>query len=201
VGTRGAAAGSPAGPELDDVGWRQLCVAIRRGDEHAFARFYDLWFDRALRLARAVVHGDEAAGLDVVQDVMVKVVHKLPALAGERAVAAWMAKTISAAAIDRRRSDERRRRRESVVAQTAAAVAGHDALRQLGDNEQLGWLRAQLAGLTADERLLLQQRFDGEPSLGEVAAALGLSADAVQGRVRRLLLRLRCAAKEWYGDA
>ena len=66
--------------------------------------------------------------------------------------------------------------------------------------EQLGWLRAQLADLSANERLLLQQRFGGESSLGEVATALGLSADAVHGRVRRLLLRLRRAAGEWFGD-
>src|SRR5262245_48679302 len=95
--SRVAARDVPSAP--DDDGWRQLCSAIRRGDEHAFARFYDLWFPRALQLARAVVRGDEATGLDVVQDVMAKVVHKLPALSGERAVVAWMAKTISAAAI------------------------------------------------------------------------------------------------------
>jgi RNA polymerase sigma factor (sigma-70 family) len=189
-----------AAPALDDDGWRQLCAAVRRGDEHAFARFYDLWFPRALRLARAVVRGDEAAGLDVVQDVMLKVVHKLPALAGERAVAAWMAKTISATAIDRRRCDARRDRREAAVAGARGGASGGDALDRLGDQEQLGWLRAQLAGLSADERLLLQQRFGGERSLGDVAAALGLSADAVHGRVRRLVLRLQRAAREWFGD-
>jgi RNA polymerase sigma factor (sigma-70 family) len=200
VAARDATTGSPA-KGLDDDGWRQSCLAIRRGDERAFADFYEHWFDRALRLARAVTRGDEAMGLDVVQDVMLKVVHKLPALASERAVAAWMAKTISAAAIDRCRSDRRRQRREAVVAQARSEVEDGDALRRLGDGEQLGWLRTQLAGLSVDERALLQQRFGGEASLGELAASLGLSTDAVHGRVRRLLLRLQRAAKEWFGDA
>lgn len=196
--TRDAATATTA--DLDDAGWRDLCVAIRRGDERAFADFYDHWFDRALRLARAVTRGDEAMGLDVVQDVMLKVVNKLPALGGERAVAAWMAKTVSAAAIDRCRSEQRRQRREAVVARRCGEATGADALQQLGDGELLGWLRAQLAGLSADERLLLQQRFGGEASLGEVAAALGLTTDAVHGRVRRLVMRLQRAGKEWIGD-
>lgn len=194
-----AAAPGEAAAGLGDEAWRQLCQGIRAGDEAAFGRFYELWFLRALQLARAVVGGDEMLGLDVVQDVMLKVVHKLPALAGERALTAWMAKTISAAAIDRCRSEQRRRRREQTAARQE--LVPHDALLRLGEQEQLGWLRAQLAGLSADERLLLQHRFGGERSLGEVASALGLSADAVHGRGRRLLLRLRQAAKEWFGDA
>jgi RNA polymerase sigma factor (sigma-70 family) len=193
-------AGRDAPSAPDDDGWRRLCAAIRAGDEREFARFYDLWFPRALQLARALVRGDEAAGLDVVQEVMLKVVHRLPALASGPAVAAWMAKTISATAIDRRRSDARRVHRETAVAGSRPEAGTGDALSRLGDQEQLGWLRAQLADLSADERLLLQQRFGGETSLGEVAGALGLSADAVHGRVRRLVLRLRRAAGEWFGD-
>lgn len=185
-------------PGLDDAGWQRLCDEIRSGDEGAFAHFYDLWFARALQLARAVVR-DEDAGLDVVQDVMLKVVHKLPPLSGERAVTAWMARTLSAAAIDRCRSEQRRRRREQHAARDDM-IAG-DRLAELGDHEQLRWLRTQLAGLSTDERLLLQQRFGGETSLSAVATALGLSTDAVHSRVRRLVLRLRNAAKEWFDDA
>lgn len=188
----------PPGP--DDEGWRRLCRAVRGGDEQAFARFYDLWFDRALRLARAVTRGDEAMGLDVVQDVMLKVVHKLPALDGGRAVTAWMAKTIGAAAIDRCRSERRRRRRETAVARMRPEAARDDVADRLETSEQLAWLRGQLAGLTARERTLLQQRFGGEPSLGDVARRLGLTVDAVQGRARRLVLRLERAARRWLHD-
>lgn len=184
----------------DDAGWRQLCREIRRGCERAFERFYDLWFARALALARAVTRGDEATGLDVVQDVMLKVVHKLPALENGRAVAAWMAKTISAAAIDRCRSEQRRRCREQVVAEMRVEATVACMSDELHRGEQMVWLRNQLLALSDGERLLLQQRLDGERSLAEVAAALGLSGDAVHGRTRRLLLRLQRAAREWFGD-
>lgn len=187
----------PAG--LDDAGWRRLCLGIRAGDERAFGEFYDRWFPRALQLARAVTRADEALGLDIVQDVMLKVVHRLPALAGERAVAAWMAKTISATAIDRCRSEQRRLRREQHAAR--GERVDDDTLQAMGQYEQLSWLRAQLLALPSDERVLLQQRFHGDASMGELAASLGLTVDAVHGRVRRLLLRLQRAAKDWMSDA
>jgi RNA polymerase sigma-70 factor (ECF subfamily) len=195
-----AAATASATAGLDDAGWQQLCRAIRRGDERAFERFYDLWFARAQALARAVTRGDEATGLDVVQDVMLKVVHKLPALASERAVASWMAKTISASAIDRCRSEQRRRRREQAVAAVRGEAVGDGMVDELHIAEQIVWLRSQLLALSQGERLLLQQRLLGERSLAQVGEALGLTSDAVHGRTRRLLLRLQRAAREWFGD-
>ena len=51
-----------------------LTALIARGDERAFATFYELWFDRALALARSISRRDESFCLDVVQDCMLRVV-------------------------------------------------------------------------------------------------------------------------------
>src|SRR5712671_2412091 len=87
-----------------------LTPLIAAGDPAAFGNFYDLWFDAAYGLSRACSRRDEAFCLDVVQDV------KLPALASDAAVAAWMARAVHATVIDRLRSEQRRALRERRVA-------------------------------------------------------------------------------------
>ena len=63
--------------------------------------------------ARSITRRDEAFCLDVVQDVMMIVVKKMPRLETEAALRAWMARTVSRAVTDRLRSEARRRRREA----------------------------------------------------------------------------------------
>lgn len=175
-----------------------LTTAIRRGSAESFARFYDAWFDRAHALVRSWLRRDEAFCLDVVQDAMLRAVRALPPLATDDALAAWMARTLRSVAIDRLRAEVRRARRERIAHAAKRARDGAfapDPTAALHEDERSRWLAAQLAELTELERALLAQRFSGDGKTLEAAgAALGLSGDAVHGRVRRLLSRLRRAA-------
>ncbi len=83
---------------LDPMPTAALTAAIANGDEVAFGAFYDAWFDAALALTRAVSHRDEAFALDVVQDVMLKVVQKLAPLATETMEARGLMPRLSASA-------------------------------------------------------------------------------------------------------
>ncbi|MBL8755742.1 MAG: hypothetical protein JNK15_20770, partial [Planctomycetes bacterium] len=78
--------------------------AIAAGCEAAFARFYTAWFPASLVLAKAVSRRDEAFCLDVVQDVMLKVARRMPALRDAAAVRAWMAASVRNAITDRLRT-------------------------------------------------------------------------------------------------
>lgn len=177
-----------------------LTAAIAAGDETAFGAFYDAWFDATFALARAVSRRDEAFCLDVVQDVMLKVATRMPPLANEAAVQAWMRATVAAACIDRLRAEQRRQRRERGAAEQAAdrAVLPEDGLAVLVRGERAAWLEQQIAALPAIERELLRARFDGAGSVTAAAAARGLGADQAHGRLRRCLRRLRVAAQEWW---
>ena len=65
---------------------RELTAAIARGDSAAFARFYEARFDRAFATARDLTGRDEAFCLDVVQDAMIRVTHRIPTLPDERSL-------------------------------------------------------------------------------------------------------------------
>jgi RNA polymerase sigma factor (sigma-70 family) len=170
-------------------------AAIAAGDAAAFAAFYDAWFDAAYALARAVSRRDESFCLDVVQDVMLKVVRRMRPLSTEAEVSAWMTRAVAGAVVDRVRSEQRRQRREQRAAEVSAPA--DDFWRGLEQQECAAWLQVRLGELPAVERELVAARFSGDGSVTAASVALGLSADAAHGRLRRCLLRLRRAAREW----
>ncbi len=171
-----------------------LTALIAAGDERAFATFYELWFDRLLAMARAATRRDEAFCLDVVHDCMLRVVRRLPALSSEAAVAAWLMRALLRGAVDRLRQEARRARREaSAAAEQASAVT--DLETDLLAREERVWLRARLDELPTADRALLLARFDDGLTLDAVGQTVGVTGDAAHGRIRRLLLRLRAAAK------
>ena len=170
-----------------------LTARIAAGDEQAFATFYELWFDRLLAMARAATRRDEAFCLDVVHDCMLRVVQKLPVLGTEDAVAAWLARALLRGAVDHWRRDARRSRREAHAAERAPAST--DLESDLLEREERAWLRARLDELPAADRALLLARFDAGLTLEAVGQTVGVTGDAAHGRIRRLLLRLRAAAK------
>jgi RNA polymerase sigma-70 factor (ECF subfamily) len=176
-----------------------LTGKVARGDPDAFSAFYELWFERAFALARSITRRDEAFCLDVVQDCMLRVVRALPPLADEAAVHAWMAKAVLSTSLDRLRSERRRAQREQSSRPPSLADA-RDPSAAAQQAEQQEWLRARLAELPAIERELLALRYAGDGTLESIGAALGISGNAAHGRIRRIVLRLRAAAKGVFDD-
>lgn len=178
----------------DDESVRAETAAIARGDERAFARFYERWFDRSFRLARAITKRDEAFCLDVVQDAMMRVVKSLRTHDDAESLARWMRRVIHTTALDRLRQDLRRARREESAARMEAPSAGApetDAAIEAA--ERIEWIRARLALLPEEDRRLLALRFEDGRTFDEVGGAIGSSGDAAHGRIRRLVSRLRAA--------
>lgn len=172
----------------------ELTTAVARGDERAFQRFYDLWFDRLLAMAHACTRRDEAFCLDVVQDCLMRVVDRLPPLRSEAAVAAWLTRTVLRLAVDRLRAEARRTARQELVA--ARRPEAQAANTDRPDAEQLAWLEHRLAELPAADAALLRACFVDGHTAAAAGAPLALTADAAAGRIRRLVLRLKQAAKE-----
>ena len=174
-----------------------LARGIAAGDEAAFAAFYSAWFAATLALARASSRRDESFCLDVVQDVMLAVCRKLPALRDERAVRAWIATAVWNAAADRGRAERARARRE----QGAAArdeVDPAEPWQGLAAGERQQWLATRLQELPEVDRALLAARFGDSESVAAAGAAFGMTPDGAHGRLRRVLQRLRNAATEWW---
>ena len=183
-------------PRAADAG-APLAARIRAGDAEAVGAFYDRWFDACVAIARQVSGRDEAFCLDVVQEVMLRVIRRLPALADERATRAWLARTVFTATVDQLRRDTRRARRERGRAAGESFEA--DAATALLDAERARWLEERLAELPEADRALLDLRFCGDATLEEVGRRLGMTGHAAHGRIRRLVERLRRAAEEVFG--
>ena len=184
----------PPPPEIDHVA---LVRSLAAGDEAAFAAFYAAWFAPTLALARAACRRDEAFCLDVVQDVMLAVAKKMPALGTTASIGAWLARSVLRAATDRLRSEQRRRRREERAGTARPATAG-EPWHDLAETERQQWLVARLQELPAGDRALLAARFGAATTVTAAGALQGLGPDAAHGRLRRVLERLRQAAAEWW---
>lgn len=178
-----------------------LTRAIARGDEQAFARFYELWFDRTYALAAKISRRDESFCLDVVQDCMLKVVRSLRPLATGEAVVAWMGKAVLHTVVDQLRKEKRQRSRDRKVAADTPEHGGDGAIDHsdaLELREQADWLARKLDELPAGDRELLLQRYTHGQTLAAAGEAVGITGHAAHGRIRRILQRWQDAAREYF---
>jgi RNA polymerase sigma factor (sigma-70 family) len=164
-------------------------TAISRGDRAAFAVFYQAWFDRCYALARSLTGRDESFCLDVVQDAMLRVIRSLKPLPSHAELSGWMTRVVHSAALDLLRRESRRLRRE-------AGRGSATRERLTASDERVAWLMARLRELPGGDASLLVQRIAQDRTLDAVGAAAGISGDAVHGRVRRAVDRLKKWAKE-----
>ena len=174
-----------------------LTRAIAAGDPAAFSRFYDRWFDHVFRDVQRSTRCDESFCLDVVQEVMMRVIRSIRPMPDDARVAAWLRVVARSCAIDRLRSEQRHRDR---VRRAAATSASKRPARDDSNTyaEQLAWLEAELAELDPQSQDLLLLRHRLGWTLDRIGTALGLTPGAVDGRLRRLtrLLRRRAAEGE-----
>ncbi len=176
----------------------ELTRAIARGDGDALAAFYRAWFDRVYALARSLTRRDESFCLDVVQEAMLRVVKSMRAMRSEDDVVRWMTRVVHTAALDLLRRESRRAARELRAAGRRVEAPGGDERAEAA--ERIAWVRARLAELPAEESGLLGLRIGRGASLDRAGASEGVTGDAVHGRVRRAVARLRAMAKEAFGE-
>jgi len=170
-----------------DAETARITAAAARGDRAALARLHDLWFDFLLLEARrAVPRVAEEWHLDVVQDVFVRLLRSGRAFPTRIRFEAWLRAVVRSCALDRLRAERRRRNRERVAGRRIAAPP--DA-----DGELRAALRAEIARADPRDAALLVYRYRFGWTLERIGAVLGLSAGAVDGRLRRARERLRHA--------
>lgn len=171
----------------------EVTRAIARGDMQMFAAFYDDWFDRIAAYCGRVTRRDESFCLDIVHDVMLKVIHRMRVLPNARALSAWMRRTTLRCAFDRLREESRRAQRELAAPHSSNGQMTHS--HEI--HEQLDRVRQAMSHLGEDDAELLHLRHRLGWTLRRIGMRLGLSAGAVDSRLRRITLQLReeCAEK------
>lgn len=183
-----AAGPDPVAPSADPTG--AALHQAGRGDEGAFARFYDL--------TAAMVHGivlrvvrDPSMADEVTQEVFVEIWRLAPRYDAERGSArSWAATIAHRRAVDRVRSEESRRRREETEGRQQPA-AFDSVSETVGDDLERERVAKALDSLSPPQREAVALAYYGGHTYREVAALLDVPEGTVKTRIRDGLIRLR----------
>jgi RNA polymerase sigma factor (sigma-70 family) len=177
-----------------------LLAAIGAGDESAFGRLYDAWFDRAYDVAFRIVRERDAAA-DVAQDAFLGAWRNLDDLQDGQAFGGWLLRITRNRALDHKRKHDRT---SPVDDETMALIeitgpgggpedrlaAATDPARAVEDAElvALVWEAAEALGDRDASLLDLHLRHGLSPA--EIAEDLGVKANAAHQSLHRMRNRL-----------
>ncbi len=159
-----------------------LTKRIASGDTDAFARLYEPCFDECLDEVRRMTAMDVSTCLDIVQDAMLRAATAMPVFETHEDLHRWMRRVLLNGARDRMRSELRRARRESAPRPVSETTIDADELQDL---------QSRIDALDTESASLIRWRFDFGWTLERIGRELGLKPGAVDGRIRRILTRMR----------
>ena len=175
---------------------RDLALAVRAGDEAAFAELVRRHQDAVYRFVLRMV-GSRDEALDLAQETFVRAWQALPQWQPEAQFRTWLFRIASNAALDALR-------RRKIVAfepldESFTVAAGEpDPERRLELNQRIAALEESLARLSADHREILLLRELENMSYEEIGAVLGITEGTVKSRLARARTAL-LAAHGGYG--
>ena len=157
-----------------------LTRGVAAGDPRAVAVLYETRFEMVLTVARRAGF-DEQRALDVVQDSFLKAVRGMPTIENAASLDAWLRRIALRTALDHLRGEARRASRER------SSARGEADEREA----QIEELARELRAMKGSVLELLQLRYQAGLTLDAIARRVGLSAGAVDGRLRRATSALR----------
>ena len=168
-------------------------------------QIYHAYAPRVYNMARRMVRTDADAE-DVMQDVLLKVVRKLPTFRGESALPTWLHRVTINTALSHRRKfavREERRARDpfDTIMATEAEPSGSSAPdAQLVNRETQALIERAIAKLPSRYRnIFLLADVEGLPNSG-IAERLELSLAAVKSRLHRARHLMRNALAPHFGE-
>lgn len=197
-------------PEQQEPGDRQdvqaredvrLLAAIAEGDQHALAALYrhrgSLLYSL---LRRMLVHEMEAQ--EVMQDTFVQIWRRAGAYDSTRSSpVGWMVMIARGLAVDRLRARSRRSASLTAYEQEVASleVEVNTGARQTERDELAAACAAAMNSLPEEQGRALQLAFFRGWTHEEIAKAVGEPLGTIKARIRRGLLGLRKALKDYHG--
>lgn len=168
-----------------------ITAGVARGDREALATFYAQWFDPMYAMARHATGRDEAFCLDVVQESFVKVIRSLGRIEHPEVLRAWLRRVVTRTAYDMLREERRRLERERASTRSEAVEPDNAP-----GPSRIEWLEEEIARMDAHDGRLILARHRFGWTLRKVGASLGIGTGAADGRLGRIVARLRERAGE-----
>ncbi len=151
-----------------------LVEAAIDGDADSFTELCRRYYPAMVAIAHSII-GDRHLAEDAAQQVFAKAAVKLPQLKRKSQFAGWLAAICRNAARDMARSRETLA--VNVDLSAVAANSGHDSTAEV--------VREALSKLSASAREVIFLRFYDGLSYEQISAVLGISEQAINGRLRR----------------
>ena len=187
----------PDGPPSEEGGsaarLAELLKRASRGDEGAFAEWYDATSARAFGLAVRVLR-DRAQAEEVTQESYLDCWrHAARFDVTKGSAISWLLTIVHRKAVDRVRSAEASGRRDAAYGHREIAVAHDETAEAATASLEATRVRAALADLTTKQREAVELAFLGGYTHTEVAGLLDLPVGTAKTRIRDGLIRLRDA--------
>lgn len=169
-------------------------VAIARGDQRAFEKFYDATLARVFAVARRICT-DHALAEEVTEDVYVQVWRDAGRFDATRGAAlAWLLMMTRSRALDALRREDPAvsvEDPESLIDDAGASAVDADPMNLLDALRRDSEVRSALATLPARDRQMVALAFLRGLTHAEIAAAMQLPLGTVKTTIRRALGVLR----------
>jgi len=179
---------------LDGPAEAELARRCRHGDPLAWREMVQRFTPLVYRLAFGMLRSQSEAE-DATQEVFLRMHRSFHTFDPTRPLAPWVARTAYHACL--RRLEPSRLRRasgepeEREVLEAIEDPAQPSPEQQVAQREALGLLARALAGLSAQDRVLLDLRYREGLSDAEVSEATGMPVNTVKTRIFRARARLR----------
>jgi RNA polymerase sigma factor (sigma-70 family) len=163
------------------------------GDEHAYRRFYDAYFDRLTRYLLVVTAGNEEIVRETLQNTLPRVVRYIKVFPDDASFWSWLTVLARSA-----RTDEHRKRRRYLAFldrfTTHATVTQPAVFAESDEHRKLERLLDRaLAELPRAEREVIENKYFRHQSVQEIAEQMNTTQKAVESRLGRIRRKLRQA--------
>jgi len=161
---------------------------LRHGDAEALRHIYDRYKHDMLGLAVSL-SGDRTAGEDIVHDVFVSFVRRVPQLRLKTSLRSYLLSSVANQARNARRSDARRPQPVEAVKPVSSDTQQPDRIAV--QVEQAALIEQAMAGLPYDQQEAIILHLQVGMTFHEIAESQDVSINTVQSRYRYGLERLR----------
>jgi RNA polymerase sigma factor (sigma-70 family) len=170
------------GADASDV--RGLTRGLAAGNETAFRKFYELYFDRLYRFLLVVARGQEQEAQEAVQQTLLRVLRYAREFDSEEAFWDWLRVLARSTARD---AGRKQKRYSALLEQFALRLARQNPSPACSEEEHLkAALDESLAELARDERRLLEAKYLEGLTVKEISDETRLSEKAIESRLGRI---------------
>lgn len=168
--------------------WLTISLEIVNGEQRAFARYYESFFDLMFHEASRLSGRDESFCLDMVHDSMLKAMHSMKPMSSFSALSAWSKAVVRSVVYDAFRLEQRDRKQ---LQQIDAEGSTENEAGFLEREARLCWIEEQVREMDTELRKMFRWRYRWGWTLKRIAQKLGLKTGAVDGRIRREISRIQ----------